>query len=154
MFAFERDGPENGRLHFSPQIGECGILDHLLARGQNELERGRVDDVDPDRPFPPCVDFPDGGHAAGNLDAMKIDARIARDVIGIAEDSDPAAMPLFDPAGALEEILARQDCALKFDGQREMLRRCFDPRLEIGQPFGGHGNDELCAFADLVGFDR
>src|SRR3546814_10019702 len=110
----------DGGLNGGPQRAQCGIVDHFLARGEHELQRWGVDDINPGGPRIRSIDFFDRRQSTGDLDAVKIDAWFSRKIITPAKDANPAAVPVLDPMGSLEGILARQRFAVKMDRQREM----------------------------------
>src|SRR3546814_842634 len=70
-----------------------------------------------------------------------------------AKDANPAAVPVLDPMGSLEGILARQRFAVKMDRQREMPSSSLDLGSQAAEPFLGHGDDDLGARTDRTGFD-
>src|SRR3546814_5531138 len=143
----------DGGLNGGPQRAQCGIVDHFLARGEHELQRWGVDDINPGGPRIRSIDFFDRRQSTGDLDAVKIDARLIHEVIAARKDAEPATIPFRDAMGSLEEIFARQKFAVKMDRKREMPRSGLDLGAKIAEPFLGHGDDDLCPRPDPTAFN-
>src|SRR3546814_16537701 len=77
----------DGNADCGAEVFQSRILDHLLARGQDEVDLRRVYDVYLRRPLP--VAFDDHRETAGGRHAMEIDGARAMAVPGIALCADP-----------------------------------------------------------------
>src|SRR3546814_5101273 len=95
--------------------------DLFLARGEHELQRWGVDDINPGGPRIRSIDFFDRRQSTGDLDAVKIDARLIHEVIAAPKDADPATIPFLDAMGSLEAIFARQKLELGRASCRERV---------------------------------
>src|SRR3546814_11240437 len=82
----------DGNADCGAEVFQSRILDHLLARGQDEVDLRRVYDVYLRRPLP--VAFDDHRETAGGRHAMEIDGALAMSVpgIGIYSDKDAIAV--------------------------------------------------------------
>src|SRR3546814_13955084 len=70
------DGSVKRDLGRFPEPGQRVVLDHFLARGEHELERSRVDDIDPNPPVLGTFDFaqrqnPPHPRHAGNIESER-----------------------------------------------------------------------------------
>src|SRR3546814_18181389 len=103
----------DGGLNGGPQRAQCGIVDHFLARGEHELQRWGVDDINPGGPRIRSIDFFDRRQSTGDIDAVKIDERLIHEGIAASKPVDPATIPILDAMRSLEELFARHNSAVK-----------------------------------------
>src|SRR3546814_16982367 len=93
----------DGNADCGAEVFQSRILDHLLARGQDEVDLRRVHDVYLRRPLP--VAFAAHRETAGGRHAMEIDGARALAVPGTAIYADTDAIAPPDPLGPGQPIL-------------------------------------------------
>ena len=107
-----------------PEPAQRVVLDHFLARGEHELERRRIDDIDPHSPVKRLFDFAQGGKSGSDRHAVEIDPGGMDCLHGtVMEDADTTAFPFLDLVGAGQKVLVRKLRALEMNGEREILGR-------------------------------
>src|SRR3546814_18556761 len=97
----------DGGLNGGPQRAQCGIVDHFLARGEHELQRWGVDDINPGGPRIRSIDFFDRRQSTGDLAAVKLDARLIHEVLDAPKEADPATNPFLAPLDPPQDTLPR-----------------------------------------------
>src|SRR3546814_18116694 len=98
----------DGNADCGAEVFQSRILDHLLARGQDEVDLRRVYDVYLRRPLP--VAFDDHRETAGGRHAMEIDGARAMAVPGIAIYADTDAIAFHDRFAKSEEHRVGDEC--------------------------------------------
>ena len=134
MFADSRKAAIDCPFHGDAQRCQRIVVDHFLARREDQLQRRCIDDVDAGTPCVPAQFF-HFNRLARHRDAMKVDARRILGFRAIfRENADPTPLPFLDVASAIEEILSLHLDALEPYRKRIMARRVQHRRIEWRNP--------------------
>ena len=133
--AFGSDGFVDGALGSSAQFAQGGVLDRLFARRKDELQRGRVNDIDPDIICAAAADLADRRQFARDCQSMEVERRIEIPERAL-EDTDPAAVPRRNVYGLGQPVLPWAIGAVERDRQGIMKGCRSGEPIEMVVPVG------------------
>src|SRR3546814_19739197 len=91
----------DGGLNGGPQRAQCGIVDHFLARGEHELQRCGVDDLNPGGPRLRSIHFFDRLQSTHSLYPVTLYAPLIPDFISAPTSAASSPHPFLSSFSTL-----------------------------------------------------